>query len=81
MCVGEYRGPRSLKAFRRYAEARRKREVEEFAYRSYVCDSLKLAQEGKVLTKKWADIVRPQRVAKIDGNKVLASLIERGAFS
>lgn len=62
--LGDYRGPSHFHAFVRYGLARTRQRAVTRSYRAYVTDSLQLAPQGKVLGRRWLDLVEPR--AEID---------------
>lgn len=80
VCLGDYRGPLRADAFIRYAEGRFAREVEEFAYRAYITESIRLYGEGKVIGAKWIDVVRKEKKEKIDPEQTLKHVISKAGL-
>lgn len=64
--LGEYRGPSHFHALTRYMIARRERRNEELSYRIYVTDSLRNAPQGKYMSKRWADLIKPHEDIDVD---------------
>ena len=77
-CYGEYRGRRELAPFLRYVRARCEADEEEYAFRSYLTETLRLQQQGKRFGRSWTEIVdrrpRPER----SGDEIALEVI-RGA--
>lgn len=48
----------------------------EKAYRIYVTDSLQAAPQGKVLTERFADQIRPARRETMTADEVISHVIE-----
>jgi len=54
-----------------YANARFEQAQEEFLFKAYVTESLRLQGEGKVLAVKFADLVRPKEDEIEDGDEIV----------
>lgn len=59
--LGDYRGPRTVRAFYRYSEqaVRERRELE--AYRLYMTESARLSAQGKYIDSGYLDLFREPR--------------------
>nr|DAH78808.1 MAG TPA: hypothetical protein [Caudoviricetes sp.] len=76
--LGDYRGPRNARVFRAYCEGRFARESEEYLYRVYVTESIKMQGEGKCPSRSWADMARPRKEVAIDPRETICR-ITKGA--
>lgn len=54
--------------------------MEEFCFRVYVTESLRLRAEGKVLGSRWSDVVRPDRAEPVDAKAVIGKLVDEGGL-
>lgn len=74
--MGEYHGPRSVRAFTLYRIARARARAKEHAYRVYVTESLRLSPQGQCLSRSYADVIRPHEEIDVDAtiNKVFEGL-------
>lgn len=54
--------------------------MEEFCFRVYVTESLRLRAEGKVLGSRWSDVVRPERTEPVDAEEVIGKLVDEGGL-
>lgn len=54
--------------------------MEEFSFRVYVTESLRLRAEGKVPGSKWSDVVRPDRTEPVDAEAVIGKLVDGGGL-
>lgn len=62
-----------------YAEARFEREVDEYLFRKYVADQVRLKAEGKYIPTEWHSIVYGERSKRedFDPEEIIDGLIER----
>lgn len=76
--LGEYRGPSHFHAFLRFCIERTKQRATLLSYRSYVTDSLQGIPQGKYLTQRWSDLIKPHEDIDVDATieHVLAALEE-----
>lgn len=72
--LGEYRGPSHCHALVRFMVARSNERAERSAFRSYVCDSLQYAPQGKYIVRRYADAIRPRH--DFDANEVVDRIVE-----
>ena len=54
---------------------------EERAYREYVCESLRLRGENKVLAKPWGDIIRKDRHDSRSPEEIAEDVIARAGLT
>lgn len=64
--LGEYRGPSRFHSFVMYVSARALEHGETLLYRSYVTESLRLAQEGKAIRRTYIDLIKPRERIDVD---------------
>ena len=73
LCLGQYRGPRGVKHFLRYAAARAREEAETLSFRVYVTDALRAAGMGRAPGRRWADCLAPADTRS--GDEIAADLL------
>lgn len=78
--MGQYRGPKTLKSFARYAVALHRDRQEVTAYRIYVAESLRLIPQGKYLTEPFGDILKPRPTITKDGDSIVRDVVERAGL-
>lgn len=57
--LGDYRGPSHFHALLQYMIERRQARAKELSFRVYVTDMLRNIPQGKYMTQRWADIIKP----------------------
>lgn len=63
-----------------YIEDSYRRDAEEFSFRAYVTECIRLQAEGKVLSASWSDAARPSRTDRVDVDKVVDDLVKGGGL-
>ena len=83
LCLGEYRGIKTIKAFMRYAVARYQSQQRDLAYRIYVAECLRMVTEntakisnGSYTVAKFEDILNPKQVENRTGEEIAADIIK-----
>lgn len=61
----------------RYVLAKYKEKQEELAYRIYLTDSLYYQSEGKRLTTRYMDMIKPKPVDNRTGDEIAYDVIKR----
>lgn len=64
--LGDYRGPSHFHALLRYMIERRQARAKELSFRVYVTDMLRNIPQGKYMTQRWADIIKPHADFDVD---------------
>ncbi len=78
VCLAEYRGRANVHSFCRYVVARFKREQEQYLFRFYVAEQMRLQAQGKYIGVKWHELVHPPEAA--DVLAVIDDLTERAGL-
>lgn len=73
-CLGEYRGPKKISAFIRYAIACARYEERLEAYRIYISDTMFYEHQNKGFTMRYIDIVEPQTYTGPSSEEVIANI-------
>lgn len=60
----------------RYTATRYKALKREEAYRFYVTDSLSYAPQGKYISQRFADMLKPRKIDNRDGDTIAAEVIQ-----
>lgn len=83
LCVGEYRGPRTAKAFVRYAIAKAWAKSEETVFRTYVTDTLQTISKntaryvsGDYIRARYYDIIHPTPEETRTADEIIAHIKE-----
>lgn len=76
--IGAYRGPASVSVFVKVAWADYSAYVEEYSYRVYVTDCLQMSPEGKIPSRRWADVVAEPK--EIDAERIMDDVIRKGGL-
>ena len=74
-CLGIYAGPKKFTALINFIAAERHAYFEEYVYRWYVSESLRLQGEGKYLTSPMLDLLKPKEDFDVD--EVIEHVISR----
>lgn len=61
-------------------EARINEYNREEAYRFYVCESLRLAPQGKYINKSYVELLKPQQIETRSGKEVAEEVAEKLGF-
>lgn len=64
--LGEYHGPSHFHALLRYMIERRQVRAKELSFRVYLTDMLRNIPQGKYMTQRWADIIKPRKDFDVD---------------
>ena len=75
LSYGEYRGKREIKPFLRYVEARIDENNREEAYRLFISESVRLAPQGKYITKSYSDIFEQRQIETRSGDEIAMDVI------
>lgn len=78
VCLGEYVGRANVHSFLRYVLARYKREQEQYLFRFYMAEQVRLQAQGKYLGVKWHELVHPPEA--VDVLAVMDELTEKGGL-
>ena len=66
----------------RYLKAKIAQDEEDYLYRVYITDSLRLHGENKYLTRSWSEIIKPQKKEKArSAEEIIAAVIENGGLT
>lgn len=57
-----------------------RQEQTDLAYRVYMTDSARLRGEGKYISKRWHDMVRPGKREDADAEEIIADIASRAGL-